>query len=77
MTSYVEFPATGCVNIIDDDEDWPIVVSIVPAKKSDCPKLQFGSLLTLRAADTPRLLALIMATMNSSKSASANKHNRH
>ena len=49
----------------------PIVVKMVPAKKTDWPKLQLGSLDTLAIADTPRSLAFTTWTMNSSNSASA------
>lgn len=49
----------------------PIVVRMVPAKKMDCPKLQLGSLDTLPTADTPRLFASMISTMNASSSPSA------
>ena len=51
----------------------PIVLRIVAAKKMDCPKLQLGSLVTLPIAETPRLFALIISTMNVSNSSSVNK----
>ena len=51
----------------------PIVVRMVAAKKTDCPKLQFGSPVTFAMADTPRLLALMMSTMKCSSSTSITK----
>lgn len=48
----------------------PIVVTTVLEKNNDCPKLQFGSLDTFFAADTPLLLARTTSSINASRSSS-------
>lgn len=48
----------------------PMVVTTVVEKNSACPKLQFGSLVALRNAETPLLLAFSTSAMNFSRSLS-------
>lgn len=50
----------------------PIVVMTVLEKNIDCPKLQFGSVVTFPTADTPLLFAATMSLMKSSRASSAN-----
>lgn len=48
----------------------PMVVTTVVEKNNACPKLQFGSLVAFRNADTPLLLAFSTSAMNFSISSS-------
>ena len=50
----------------------PMVVTTVPAKKKDWPKLQFGSEETLRVTATPRFVALTTSNSRESNSCSLN-----
>lgn len=53
----------------------PMVVTTVVEKNNACPKLQFGSLVAFRNADTPLLLAFSTSAMNFSMSSSARREN--
>lgn len=53
----------------------PIVVTTVVEKKIDCPKVQFGPVLRLLDAETPRLLARTTSLKRNSKSSSETNYN--